>query len=135
MAVGDRQESRSHSAFRGAHRAGLIRTSGRFEPPGVGGFAEAEATCEARALEGNQKLVVGAGLDGDVAGVDAADGATIATEGAFVIEVAFAVVADAARGKRKDGDAEGFAGELPGEQGIAGFEHEVPMLAIVQGVV
>lgn len=95
------------------------RLSGVLEPPGVGCFAQAEAPNEARALKGDQKLVVGPGLDGDEAGIDAADGAAVAGDGALVVEVEFAVVADGPGGHGEGLGVERFAGKLPGEQGIA----------------
>jgi len=73
-------------------------------------------------------------FDRDRTRIDAADIAAILADRSFVVQIALAMVGDPGRGKGEVGRGRRLAGQLPGEQDVAVFEHEVPMLATIQSV-
>ncbi len=68
-------------------------------------------------------------------GVDSSYFAPASAQWSFVIQIQFSVVADSFGWNGQGFGACGFFEELPGEQDVAVFEHEVPMLAVGRGVV
>jgi len=113
----------------------LLRTLRAVEDPTIDPLVQRERPRQALALEVNDDAV-GADLsEFNRSGIDPPDVATIAADGALILQIRLPVVPNPLCRDGQAGLIDRLALELPGEHDLASFEHQVPMLAVGEFVV
>ncbi len=88
-----------------------------------------------RAVQFEFEMLIARTSEFDGSSLNSLDRSAIAGDWSFVVEVGLAVVADAPSRDREARRVHRFAEKLPGEQYVAVFEHQVPVLAVVETMV
>jgi len=100
-----------------------------FENPAITLSAEAKPTRQALSTHFKAYFGLLGFVDDEFATIDSRDLASIAADRTLVVQVGLAVIADPAGLNGQGIVAAGLRFELPSEQHVARFEHQIPMLA------
>lgn len=130
---GSQNEARIPPARRGGRAASSVRGEGLQAPLSLGA-AEPHPAREAQAVRIEDVFPGCDFFKFKAARIDSPDLAALPADGAFVGQIGLTVVGDLDRPQRKAFGAVRFRRQLPRQEDVFVFEHQIPMLAIVCSV-